>query len=106
MVLDTTMDEDGEREGGRERGGGGELEGHLPIANITRIMKQMLPPQGKISKDAKETLQECVTEFICFITSEVRTETETETESEKKNFSLWFNHLSRKNNGEREKVCM
>jgi nuclear transcription Y subunit beta len=29
-----------------------------------------LPPNAKISKDAKECVQECVSEFISFITSE------------------------------------
>ena len=42
----------------------------LPIANINRIMKRALPDNAKIAKDAKETVQECVSEFICFITSE------------------------------------
>ncbi|KAF8038222.1 hypothetical protein BT93_B0924 [Corymbia citriodora subsp. variegata] len=42
----------------------------LPIANVGRIMKQILPPSGKISKRAKETMQECVSEFIGFVTSE------------------------------------
>mmetsp|Transcript_14067 Transcript_14067/g.21236 ORF Transcript_14067/g.21236 Transcript_14067/m.21236 type:complete len:161 (-) Transcript_14067:1006-1488(-) len=42
----------------------------LPIANIARIMKQRLPPNAKISKEAKETVQECVSEFISFVTSE------------------------------------
>ena len=42
----------------------------LPIANITRIMKNSLPKNAKISKDAKELVQECVSEFISFITSE------------------------------------
>lgn len=42
----------------------------LPIANISRIMKKALPPNAKISKDAKECVQECVSEFISFITSE------------------------------------
>ena len=46
-------------------------ESHLPISNIARIMKRGLPPQGKIAKEAKETIQDCVTEFICFIASEV-----------------------------------
>ncbi|KAL0915010.1 hypothetical protein M5K25_015406 [Dendrobium thyrsiflorum] len=45
-------------------------EGFLPITNIFRIMKKVLPRNGKITKDAKETMQECVTEFISFITSE------------------------------------
>ena len=42
----------------------------LPIANISRIMKTALPDNAKIAKDAKECVQECVTEFIAFITSE------------------------------------
>lgn len=33
-------------------------------------MKKALPENAKIAKDAKETLQECVSEFISFITSE------------------------------------
>ncbi|GFQ05702.1 nuclear transcription factor y subunit b-5 [Phtheirospermum japonicum] len=33
-------------------------------------MKQILPPKAKISKEAKETMQECVSEFISFVTGE------------------------------------
>ncbi|VVA99160.1 unnamed protein product [Arabis nemorensis] len=33
-------------------------------------MKKVLPGNGKISKDAKETVQECVSEFISFVTGE------------------------------------
>eukprot|EP00850_Spirogloea_muscicola_P001948 SM000007S20908 [mRNA] locus=s7:887528:888492:- [translate_table: standard] len=33
-------------------------------------MKRVLPPTAKISKEAKETVQECVSEFISFITGE------------------------------------
>ena len=33
-------------------------------------MKKALPANAKIAKDAKETVQECVSEFISFITSE------------------------------------
>ncbi|KAI3803967.1 hypothetical protein L1987_32133 [Smallanthus sonchifolius] len=42
----------------------------LPIANVGRIMKQILPPTAKISKQAKETMQECASEFISFVTGE------------------------------------
>ncbi|XP_019252711.1 PREDICTED: nuclear transcription factor Y subunit B-5-like [Nicotiana attenuata] len=42
----------------------------LPIANVGRIMKQSLPTNAKISKEAKETMQECVSEFIGFVTGE------------------------------------
>ena len=33
-------------------------------------MKATVPPTAKIAKDAKECVQECVSEFISFITSE------------------------------------
>ncbi|XP_060182088.1 nuclear transcription factor Y subunit B-5-like [Lycium barbarum] len=33
-------------------------------------MKQILPQNAKISKEAKETMQECVSEFISFVTGE------------------------------------
>lgn len=42
----------------------------LPIANISRIMKRALPDNGKIAKNAKECMQECVSELISFVTSE------------------------------------
>ncbi|KAL2900396.1 Nuclear transcription factor Y subunit B-5 [Bienertia sinuspersici] len=42
----------------------------LPIANVGRIMKQILPLNAKISKESKETMQECVSEFISFVTGE------------------------------------
>lgn len=42
----------------------------LPIANIARIMKCALPDHAKLSREARETVQECVSEFILFVTSE------------------------------------
>lgn len=57
-------------------GAGYEFEGvkeqdrWLPIANVARIMKNALPDNAKIAKEAKECMQECVSEFISFITSE------------------------------------
>lgn len=42
----------------------------MPIANVIRIMRKVLPAHAKIADDAKETIQECVSEFISFITSE------------------------------------
>ncbi|XP_033114719.1 nuclear transcription factor Y subunit beta-like isoform X2 [Anneissia japonica] len=47
-----------------------EQDRFLPIANVARIMKTSIPANGKISKEAKECVQECVSEFISFITSE------------------------------------
>ncbi|CAG8981307.1 hypothetical protein HYALB_00005107 [Hymenoscyphus albidus] len=40
------------------------------FAVIARIMKDALPNNAKITKDAKECMQACVSEFISFITSE------------------------------------
>ncbi len=45
-----------------------EQDRYLPVANINRIMKKALPSNAKIAKDAKECVQECVSEFISFIT--------------------------------------
>jgi len=47
-----------------------EQDRFLPIANVAKIMKKSVPSSGKIAKDAKECVQECVSEFISFITSE------------------------------------
>nr|ABM66107.1 CCAAT-box binding factor HAP3-like protein [Selaginella davidii] len=47
-----------------------EQDRFMPIANVIRIMRKVLPAHAKISDDAKETIQECVSEFISFITSE------------------------------------
>jgi len=55
-----------------------EQDRFLPVANIARIMKRVLPPNEKIAKDAKEALQECVSEFICFVTSEASDRCQTE----------------------------
>lgn len=51
-----------------------EQDKFLPIANISRIMKEALPQNAKISKDAKELVQQCVSDFIIFITSECGSE--------------------------------
>ncbi|RWW03193.1 hypothetical protein GW17_00033661, partial [Ensete ventricosum] len=68
----------GSHESGEQspRAGGGvrEQDRFLPIANIIRIMKKALPANAKIAKDAKETMQECVSEFISFVTSECQKE--------------------------------
>ncbi|XP_060184499.1 nuclear transcription factor Y subunit B-10-like [Lycium barbarum] len=69
------MAEAGSPGGGQDSGGSPqsnlrEQDRYLPIANIGRIMKKALPANGKIAKDSKDTVQECVSEFISFITSE------------------------------------
>ncbi|CAG9132808.1 hypothetical protein JYU34_016923 [Plutella xylostella] len=47
-----------------------EQDRFLPIANIAKIMKRAIPDNGKIAKDARECVQECISEFISFVTSE------------------------------------
>jgi nuclear transcription Y subunit beta len=47
-----------------------EQERMLPVANLSRIMKRALPDEAKVSRDAKEMIQSCVSEFIGFLTSE------------------------------------
>ncbi|XP_066361514.1 nuclear transcription factor Y subunit B-4-like [Miscanthus floridulus] len=58
--------DDGSGSGGRK-----ELDPpFLPINNIRRVMRSAVPENRKIAKDAKESVQECVSEFISFVTSE------------------------------------
>ncbi|GAB4845946.1 hypothetical protein Ancab_024952 [Ancistrocladus abbreviatus] len=45
---------------------------YLPMANVTRIMRRALHPNAKIADDAKDTIQECVSEFIGYITTDVK----------------------------------
>lgn len=47
-----------------------EQDRYLPIANVTRVMKKALPPSAKLSKEARECVQECASEFISFVTSQ------------------------------------
>ncbi|OWM85799.1 nuclear transcription factor Y subunit B-3-like [Punica granatum] len=74
--TDSESPPQGSRGGGENSGGAGDLSSpreqdrFLPIANVSRIMKKALPANAKISKDAKETVQECVSEFISFVTGE------------------------------------
>ncbi|OCT73515.1 hypothetical protein XELAEV_18036492mg [Xenopus laevis] len=62
--LNDPDDTNGSKESFREQ------DIYLPIANVARIMKIAIRQTGKIAKDAKECVQECVSEFISFITSE------------------------------------
>lgn len=47
-----------------------EQDRFMPIANVIRLMRKIIPTHAKISDDAKETIQECVSEFISFVTGE------------------------------------
>ncbi|KAL9142726.1 hypothetical protein ABFS82_14G190000 [Erythranthe guttata] len=47
-----------------------EIELSLPIANVGQMMKKILPPSAKISREGKERMQQCASEFICFVTGE------------------------------------
>nr|XP_051201062.1 F-box protein SKIP19-like isoform X2 [Lolium perenne] len=55
-----------------------ERDGFLPTADISRIMRKAIPPNGKIDKGAMEAVQEFVSEFISFITSEASDKCKTE----------------------------
>ncbi|CAL9241438.1 unnamed protein product [Arabidopsis halleri] len=56
--------------GGEEECTVREQDRFMPIANVIRIMRRILPAHAKISDDSKETIQECVSEYISFITGE------------------------------------
>ncbi|XP_033136878.1 nuclear transcription factor Y subunit B-6 [Brassica rapa] len=56
--------------GGQEECTVREQDRFMPIANVIRIMRRILPAHAKISDDSKETIQECVSEYISFVTGE------------------------------------
>jgi len=68
--MNDSQDPHGSGIAGYELEGVKEQDRWLPIANVARIMKNALPDNAKIAKEAKECMQECVSEFISFITSE------------------------------------
>lgn len=45
-------------------------ERSLPSANISRIMRTNIPANCKLAKDAKDTMQTCLSAFVAFVTSE------------------------------------
>lgn len=67
---DDILDEENNSDGGGKNTPLREQDRFLPIANIAKIMKRAIPENGKIAKDARECVQECISEFISFITSE------------------------------------
>jgi len=42
----------------------------LPTAGVDRIIREALPPHARVSKGATRVIQQCVSEFISFLTSE------------------------------------
>lgn len=42
----------------------------FPVANISRIMKKVIPPNATITKDCLLAVQQCVCDFVSFISSE------------------------------------
>ncbi|XP_060188827.1 nuclear transcription factor Y subunit B-3-like [Lycium barbarum] len=69
-MADSDNESGGHRDNSNTESSLREQDRFLPIANVSRIMKKALPANAKISKDAKEIVQECVSEFISFITGE------------------------------------
>jgi len=66
-IILGTYDSPPKRQGrGREK----QEDRLLPSANVGRIMKSHLPENVKISREARYSVQECVTEFIGLITTE------------------------------------
>ncbi|KAI9124172.1 hypothetical protein K1719_005472 [Acacia pycnantha] len=49
------------------RGSGGSREQILSLTAVGKIMKKVLPPQARISKEAKESVQECSSKFAAVI---------------------------------------
>jgi len=43
---------------------------HMPMSNVIRIMRRGLPSDARITDDAKEAIQQCVSRFISFVTHE------------------------------------
>ena len=72
MQSQANLNQEDPAGGGAAGAGSVDQDRFLPIANIGRIMKEALPKgkEAKIAKDARETVQECVSDFISFITSE------------------------------------
>jgi nuclear transcription Y subunit beta len=42
----------------------------IPLANVVRVMRWGLPPHAMVTDEAKQLIQECVSEFISFVTGE------------------------------------
>ncbi|KAF6172752.1 hypothetical protein GIB67_000810 [Kingdonia uniflora] len=40
----------------------------MPVTNVIRIIRMLFPNDAKISDDSKETVQECVFQFIHLVT--------------------------------------
>ena len=66
----TRQDNRNSEHGDRENCAVREQDRFMPIGNVIGIMPKVLPTHAKISDDAKETIQKCVSEYISFITSE------------------------------------
>ncbi|KAH0754392.1 hypothetical protein KY290_024662 [Solanum tuberosum] len=47
-----------------------EQDPFMPIGNVVIIMRKILPPHAKISNESKVAIQECVSEFIGFVTGQ------------------------------------
>lgn len=53
-----------------EESGGEEREERLPLSNVGKIMRAVLDERLKVSREAKLLMEECVGEFIAFVSSE------------------------------------
>lgn len=69
-VREAPVDDVEEPQAAPPHAGMREPDQYVPITNVTRIMRRILPTHARISEDAKETIQVCVSEFIHFITTD------------------------------------
>ncbi|XP_047331283.1 nuclear transcription factor Y subunit B-1-like [Impatiens glandulifera] len=44
-----------------------QTEPFIPVANVVRIMRRVVPPHGKIADNVKDIVQNCVSKFIGLI---------------------------------------
>jgi histone H3/H4 len=68
------------REGDEEKPASEEGEGRnaLPMANVVRLMRQVLPPNVKIAESAKQLTHDCAVEFVSFVGGEASERARTE----------------------------
>ncbi|KAK2994232.1 hypothetical protein RJ640_001079 [Escallonia rubra] len=69
IIINNYNDEDSNEQRSAQ-GAARNEDQYFPITKLARIMRRVLPGHATISDDAKKSIQECVSEFINFITSE------------------------------------
>ena len=68
-----SREDDGEKNQASEEGGNA-----LPMANVVRLMRRVLPPNVKIAESAKLLTHDCAVEFVGFVGGEASARARTE----------------------------